>query len=120
LLCGVTASSPRSAPRSRIVSLWACSTTFRYEARRLSDGARPNGEARLRVWVRPADVTPLIEHAPPIKCEHGDPIESIWVTRVDWRPEPEYSEERDGVSAVVHGPHDVLRWLAYDVDAVWT
>lgn len=54
-----------------------------------------------------------------MKCEFGTPVDRVWVERVSWTPEADYSEERDGVPVVVHGPHDVLRWFAYDTDALW-
>lgn len=90
-----------------------------YSAPNVPGGAPAPGHATLQVFAPMRDVDSLVRFAPERTVEHGAPVENLWVTRVAWTPGENHADDRDGVPVVVHGPHDVVRHLAYDLDARW-
>ena len=81
-----------------------------------SDNSPPHPRAHTVIRFRAVpSVAEAIEALAPVTSElpmHGKPIDDVVIrsAKVD------ACEER---SVEVHGPHDVLRWLADDIDARW-
>jgi hypothetical protein len=86
-----------------------------YEGCRVADGAPANGRATLRLHLRRAeDGEHLSRVTTREQANPGEPVQSIYVDTIDHRP-------ADEVEHYLHlaGPHDVIRWLAYDLGATW-
>lgn len=85
-----------------------------YSSINVAGGAPHNGKTKL-IFETGADVAEQLRAVTTREAvEHGQPVSGIFVDAVS-------PSVADGmVSIQIAGPHDVLRWLAYDVDAWWT
>lgn len=86
--------------------------SIQYDAPNIAGGAPHNGRAQLVVRRMNADDAKTVaEGCQPLGVEFGLPVDKIGVA---------IHGGEDGFATVhVEGPHDVLRVLAYDLDAVW-
>lgn len=78
-------------------------------------GRSPKGKAQLVFRHMPVDAaTPLANASPEDlrRVEHGDPVEKISIAIT--------SQDEGGACVHVVGPFDVLRVLAYELDAPWS
>ncbi|MBK8999597.1 MAG: hypothetical protein IPM35_28085 [Myxococcales bacterium] len=78
-------------------------------------GRSPKGKAKLVFRHMPVDAaTPLANTSPEDlgRVEHGDPVEKISIAIT--------SQDEGGACVHVVGPFDVLRVLAYELDAPWS
>jgi hypothetical protein len=87
--------------------------TARFSGLNIAQGAAADGKTKLYINLHPEQVSKLRQVTTQEKVEHGQPVQGIFLDHVG-------TVGDDGrVRVQVAGPHDVMRFLAYDIDATW-
>lgn len=84
-----------------------------YDAPNVAGGMPHDGRAQLVFRDVLADHVAALPYPEERKVQLGEPVEDIWVDSVGKHA------NLDGREVHLHGPHDVLRLLAYDLFAAW-
>jgi hypothetical protein len=86
--------------------------TAQYDSPGIADGAPPTGKAQLLLRINTDGLTvPQLSNVN-LHAQLQDPVSQLALERV--------SPHDRGIELQLTGPHDILRFLAYDVDALWT
>jgi hypothetical protein len=89
--------------------------SIQYDAPSIAEGLPSNGKGQLILRAIESERASFITLPnPPILVEMGRPVDTIWFER------PSPGAQAGTVDVTVYGPHDVLRVLAYEVNAVWS
>lgn len=84
-----------------------------YDSPNISAGAPSRGKAQLVVRNIPSALASSLNFGRVSNsAQIGDPVDEVWYA-------PPITDQTGQATLHVYGPHDVLRWLAYETDARW-